>query len=74
MAMHKQPQQLEAPKKPRKQRGLPAMNPFNCETYEREFTARELEWLVLIWHKAYQYRELLQQLLPILEVSRSAYF
>lgn len=41
-------------------------------TYEREFTAHELEWLVLSWYQAYEYRELLKQLFPMLEAAQSA--
>ena len=81
LAMHKaesqnanQPQQLELSEtKGKKQRGLlPPKNPFGYMTYEREFTARELEWLVLSWYQAYEYRELLKQLFPMLEAAQSA--
>ena len=69
-----QPQQLELSEtKGKKQRGLlPPKNPFGYMTYEREFTARELEWLVLSWYQAYEYRELLKQLFPMLEAAQSA--
>ena len=75
LAMHRnQPQQLELSEtKGKKQRGLlPPKNPFGYMTYEREFTARELEWLVLSWYQAYEYRELLKQLFPMLEAAQSA--
>ena len=69
-----QPKQLELSEtKGKKQRGLlPPKNPFGYMTYEREFTARELEWLVLSWYQAYEYRELLKQLFPMLEAAQSA--
>lgn len=68
------PKQLELSEtKGKKQRGLlPPKNPFGYMTYEREFTARELEWLVLSWYQAYEYRELLKQLFPMLEAAQSA--
>ena len=75
LAMHRnQAQQLELSKtKGKKQRGLlPPKNPFGYMTYEREFTAHELEWLVLSWYQAYEYRELLKQLFPMLEAAQSA--
>lgn len=75
LAMHRnQPQQLELSEtKGKKQRGLlPPKNPFGYMTYEREFTARELEWLVLSWYQAYEYRELLKQLFPMQEAAQSA--
>ena len=75
LAMHRnQPQQFELSEtKGKKQRGLlPPKNPFRYMTYEREFTARELEWLVLSWYQAYEYRELLKQLFPMLEAAQSA--
>ena len=75
LAMHRnQPQQLKLSEtKGKKQRGLlPPKNPFGYMTYEREFTARELEWLVLSWYQAYEYRELLKQLFPMLEAAQSA--
>ena len=75
LAMHRnQAQQLELSKtKGKKHRGLlPPKNPFGYMTYEREFTAHELEWLVLSWYQAYEYRELLKQLFPMLEAAQSA--
>lgn len=60
-----------APQK--KKRGHPAINPFGYETYEREFTAKELEVLVQLWYYANRQHQFLKSLAPAFDVLQSHY-
>lgn len=60
-----------APQK--KKRGRPAINPFGYETYEREFTAKELEVLVQLWYYANRQHRFLKSLAPAFDVLQSHY-
>lgn len=56
-----------------KKRGRPANNPFGCEEYSRNFTAKELEWLVLLWYRADKQDNFIKSLIPAFEAMGSAF-
>lgn len=58
---------------PKRKRGRPAVNPFNYETYQREFVAKELETLVQLWYYADKQHQFLQSIVPAFEMLNSDY-